>query len=127
MCILVIEDEPLIRMLVVEELAAFGREMREASNGDQAAHLIGDPAISFCLLITDIHMAGRHDGFVVGELMRGSHPSTPIVYMTARPDIFQSKGYLRKSDRLLTKPFSLARLIQTVDQLLAKGQTTLFS
>ena len=100
-------------MLVVEELAAFGREMREASNGDQAAHLIGDPAISFCLLITDIHMAGRHDGFVV--------------YMTARPDIFQSKGYLRKSDRLLTKPFSLARLIQTVDQLLAKGQTTLFS
>lgn len=96
MCILVVEDEFLIRFLLTEILVGAGFGVCEAPNGDQAAPLIEAPPEPFSLLITDIHMPGQLDGFAVANLMRTRHPGVPIIYTTGRPDVFDSMGPLRE-------------------------------
>jgi CheY-like chemotaxis protein len=83
MCILIVEDEALIRDLLVEALASHGHEVCEAATGDQAVALIENPSKAFTLLITDLHMPGQRDGVEVARLMRQHHPSLPI---STRPD-----------------------------------------
>ena len=52
MCVLIVEDEPLIRLILAEELADAGLPVCQAENGDQAATLIQSSPIEFTLLAT---------------------------------------------------------------------------
>jgi CheY-like chemotaxis protein len=70
MCVLVVEDEALVRDILVEALSSYGHDVCEASTGDAAAVLIETPPKTFTLLITDIHMPGQRDGIEVARLMR---------------------------------------------------------
>ena len=63
--ILVVEDEDLIRELLVEFLADAGFEVDQASNGDDAARLI--EADGCQLLVTDVHMPGKLNGLELAE------------------------------------------------------------
>jgi DNA-binding response OmpR family regulator len=84
MCILLVDDEDLIREILAYELDFQGFEVCEAETGDQAAALIKNPPKAFSLLITDIHMSGNTNGIEVGRLMRLHHPALPIIYTTGR-------------------------------------------
>lgn len=70
MCILLVEDEWLIRAPVAEELAEVGFEVCEAGSGDQVSALIAETPTPYSLLVTDIHMPGRLDGIGVARLLR---------------------------------------------------------
>lgn len=74
LCILFVEDEPLIRLILAEELTDAGFEVCQAENGDEAVKLIRDSPIAFTLLITDIHMPGERDGVAVARLMHRQNP-----------------------------------------------------
>ena len=65
MCVLIVEDEPLIRCLLAEEIAEAGFEVCQAENGDAAARLIQERPAPFTLLITDVQMPGKRDGLAV--------------------------------------------------------------
>jgi DNA-binding response OmpR family regulator len=118
-CILVVEDEFLIRLIVAEELAEGGFEVCEAEDGDQAARLIQDPPAMFSLLITDIHMPGRLDGIEVARRMRARHPRVPIIYTTGRPDALHAVGPLGRNDALVPKPYAPSDLLTVARRLLA--------
>ena len=115
MCILLVEDDALIRLLLSEELADAGFEVQEASNGSQAAELIRQPPGEYTLLITDIHMPGELTGMQVARLMRDHHPGMPIIYTTGRPDVVGPLGPL---DTLVSKPFTPSMLLGVVRRLL---------
>jgi DNA-binding response OmpR family regulator len=87
MCILLVEDEGIIRELLTDELDSQGFEVCETETGDQAAVLIKHPPQAFSLLITDIHMPGSTDGVEVGRLMRLHHPAVPIIYRYLRLEV----------------------------------------
>ena len=65
MCILVVEDEPLIRMIVVEELEDAGFHVCEAASGDDAVSYLESPPAPLTMLITDIHMPGKLSGIEI--------------------------------------------------------------
>ena len=117
MCILVVEDEALIRLIVVEELTDRGFEVCEADTGDAAADVIAGHG-NLSMLITDVHMPGTLDGFAVASLVRDRYPRAPIIYTTGRPDIARDQVKLRPNDVLLSKPFVPSELIAVVRQLL---------
>jgi DNA-binding response OmpR family regulator len=118
MCILLVEDAPLIRAIVAEELAFQGFEVCEAETGDQAAALVENPPTAFRLLITDIHMPGRLNGIAVARLMRRHYPSVPIIYTSGRPDVLNALRPLGPKEALVPKPFTLSELMPIVHQLL---------
>lgn len=119
MCILLVEDEFLIRLIVAEELTESGFAVREAEDGEQAATLIAaaEPA-SFTLLVTDIHMPGCVDGLEVARRLRARRPDVPVIYMTGRPGVLNSVGRLADNEVLLAKPFALSELMAVVRRLL---------
>lgn len=121
MCILVVEDEFLIRLIVAEELIKNGFVVCEAENGDQASALIEARPDAFTLLVTDIHMPGRLDGIEVARLLRERHPDIPVIYTTGRPDVIEALGPLGKREVLMPKPFAPSDLLAVVRRLLGGG------
>ncbi len=118
MCILLVEDEWLIRTIVAEELMDGGFVVREAEDGDQASVLIAQDPDAYTLLVTDLHMPGTLDGIGVARLARALRPDLPVIYTTGRPDALNHLQPLGPREVLLQKPFSLADLVDTTRRLL---------
>ena len=118
MCILLVEDEWLIRTMVAEELADGGFAVLEARNGNQASVLIAQDPDVFTLLVTDIHMPGSLNGIGVARRLRARRPDIPVIYITVRPDVLDDLGPLGARDVVLQKPFELSTLLHTIRQLL---------
>jgi DNA-binding response OmpR family regulator len=119
MCILIVEDELLIRLLLVEELEAGGFEVRVAEDGDRAAALIEDSGTDFTMLVTDVHMPGRLNGLGVAQLMHAQRPEVPVVYTTGRPDALHGAARLGANEALVEKPFSPSELLVVIRRLLS--------
>jgi DNA-binding response OmpR family regulator len=117
--ILLVDDEPVVRFTLAQELRYTGFEVHEAKDGDEAADIIGNPPAPFTLLVTDVHMPGKLDGMQVAALMRARSPDAPVVYITGRPEVLGAIGPLGPKEALLTKPFIPSELVGVVRQLLA--------
>jgi CheY-like chemotaxis protein len=105
--ILVVEDEPLLRLTVVEELAERGYTVLEAEDAETAFGIIeGVPGLD--LLFTDIRLPGRHDGWHVAEAARRRFPGLPVLYTTGyAPDPQRAVP----DGKTLRKPYPLAHLL----------------
>ena len=121
MCVLLVEDEFVIRMMLADVLSDAGFSVKEASSGDEAADLIRNPPATFSLLVTDIHMPGSLDGLQVAGLMRERHPGMPTIYMTGRPDVVMAAGPLSPEQALFPKPFSPFALLDLARRLAWKS------
>ena len=121
MCILLVEDEWLIRSMVAEELTEGGFAVCEAEDGGQASALIAQDPTVFSLLVTDIHMPGSLDGIGVARLMRARRPDIPVIYTTARPNVLNSLRPFGDKDVLLAKPYELSDLLTAVRRLLCRN------
>src|SRR3954469_21257209 len=103
--VLIVEDEPLIRLILAEELTDAGFDVCQAENGDEAAALIAKDKAAFGLLITDIHMPGGHNGVAVARLMRRQNPLVPVIYTSGRPDGFNALAPFGGNDAFLANRF----------------------
>lgn len=110
--ILIVDDEPLIRMHIREVLEDAGHVTKEASNAQDAMHLINNDGIT--LVLTDIDMPGAMDGLGLAREVRTSWPNISIVVTSGRRLPHPSE--MPSDTRFLAKPFSEDRLIDVVDE-----------
>jgi CheY-like chemotaxis protein len=104
--VLVVEDEPLIRIDVVGQLEDEGYRVFEAATADQAIGILEDEP-SIRLLFTDIDMPGSMDGLKLAAAVRDRWPPVKIVVTSGHrsidaadiPDgsVFFSKPYRHKA------------------------------
>lgn len=120
MCILMVEDDWLIRSMVAEELRESGFAVREAGDGDQASALIAEDPATYTLLVTGIHMPGSLDGIGIAHLLRARRPDLPVIYVTGRPSLLNALQPLGAKEVLLRKPFVLSTLLSAVRRLLVQ-------
>lgn len=117
-CILLVEDDAEIRLMLAEVLACAGHAVVEADTGDAAALLLQDRA-DFDVLVTDIHMPGRLDGIGLAKCFRELHNSRPILYVTGRPDALRHTPLRPNREAALFKPYGLLMLVTMVQTMLA--------
>lgn len=102
--VLVVEDETIIRMLLVEDLESAGRTVIEAENADVAmAVLLENPDIG--IVVTDVRMPGSIDGMGLAAWMREHRPAVPIVITSGfatMPDIDAINPAIA---RVIAKPY----------------------
>jgi CheY-like chemotaxis protein len=118
--ILVIEDDPEIQAIIDEALCEGGYEPALAVSGEEAVTLLKGGQIPYRVLVTDINLLGRIDGWEVAKQAREIDPNFPVIYMTgAAADQWPSHGV--PNSVLLTKPFAPAQLVTAVSSLLNAG------
>ena len=122
MCILLVEDEPLIREVMTESLQDAGFEVMQAESGDRAFELIRNPPVRFSALVTDFHMPGRIDGAGVASRMRKAWPSIPVVIVSGRPEVLRQQWEREEGYGLLRKPYLPQQLVDLVRRLVQPGQ-----
>jgi DNA-binding response OmpR family regulator len=121
--VLVIEDDQPIQSLVEDALTEAGFEPAIAPSGEEAVTLLKGNKDKYRVLVTDINLRGRIDGWAVAKQAREIDPAFPVIYMTgASADEYGSRGV--PNSILLTKPFAPAQLVTAVSQLLNTGTPT---
>ncbi len=120
-CVLLVEDEGLIRLTLAETLEDAGYTVVEAGTGDEACALLRErPEVD--VLLTDIQMPGLADGIDVARSFHALHPNRPVVFMTGRPDMLSRVGRLAPSETLLRKPFGSLQMLAALESLLQQSQ-----
>lgn len=113
--ILVVDDEPVVREVVVETLADAGHHVLEAPGGEAALRLLDDPD-NVAALVTDLHMPGM-DGVEPARRAREKRPEVSILFLSARLDVLGASDPPRPFSHL-QKPFRLDDLRNAVARLL---------
>ncbi len=116
--ILVVEDEWLVREVIVQELRDAGYIVLEAASGDEALpHLEGGDRID--LLFTDIRFPGKLDGWQLAQRARELRPALPVLYATG----YSSEEPPRLShSEFLRKPYRSSAILDTIEQLIAASE-----
>ena len=114
MCVLVVEDDALIRLILVEELQEAGFHVKEAATGDQAIALLEEIDPPLAVLVTDIHMPGDHSGVDLAAYVHLHHPAARVIFTTGRPDSLRKGGQLWRNDVLVRKPYVPSEVIKVI-------------
>lgn len=119
--ILVAEDEPGVRRMVVRLLEFHGYAVIEASDGFQAIGIIKHHRGEIDLALLDVVMPGL-GGRGVYDAIQESEEHIPVVFCSGHSDVFADSGSLPPGAHLLKKPYEPALLIATVRQVIAASQ-----
>ena len=114
-CILIVEDEVLIRLLIGDELREAGYEVIEACDGDEAMSLLQRP-VRIDLILSDVRMPGTIDGLALLARMKEERPATPFILMSGhlQPRLAEFAG----ATTFLPKPFSFNVAVDAVRKAL---------
>jgi CheY-like chemotaxis protein len=112
--ILVAEDDPVVRLLLVETLEEGGFDVLAAEDGTAALMLMDNPD-HVDVLVTDINM-GLFDGIDVAEQARRDHPAVKVLFISAYPEPLAAER-VTGPYRFLAKPFTMADLRGIVDEM----------
>ena len=113
--ILVVEDELLIRLMIVEALREAGFEVVEASTADEALTIIksGTPVH---LVFSDVRMPGRMDGIALMSLLRKIRPELKLAVASGYSPDWPSPNLV---DAFIGKPYDIPRAVNRMKALLS--------
>jgi DNA-binding response OmpR family regulator len=115
--VLVVDDEPIVRDVVVRYLEQAGFETVEADDGDRARHLLAEHTPD--LIVLDVMLPGT-DGLALCSWIRG-RSAVPVILLTARgAEEDRIVGLELGADDYVTKPFSPRELISRVRAVLRR-------
>ena len=118
--ILVVEDEPHMRLGIKDNLEFESYEVTLAEDGEKALEILGQD--SFDLILLDV-MLPHLSGFDVCKQARKKGITTPIIFLTAKgEEIDKVLGLELGADDYVVKPFSLRELMARIKAVLRRTE-----
>jgi len=119
--ILVIDDEPTVRMLVTDVLTELGYEVLAAGDGPSGLSLLQSrPDID--LLVTDVGLPGGMNGRQVADAARCHRPGLKVLFITGYANTAAiGKDELEPGMQVMTKPFPINALAATIKTMLVSA------
>jgi PAS domain S-box-containing protein len=116
--VLVIEDESVVRAVIIEMLAEQGYRTLEAVDGPTGVKILRSSE-RIDLLVTDIGLPGIN-GRQVADQARDTRPGLKILFITGYAEsVAISEGFLQPGMELVTKPFDLDHLAQRIRAMIS--------
>jgi len=122
--VLVVDDEPAVRVVTKRILQRSGYAVLEAAGGVEALDTLREHPGPIHLLLTDVIMP-EMNGRDVAQRVRAQRPGIRVVYMSAySPEAIAHEGLLDEGAAFVRKPFESGLLLQTVRRTLDTAQRT---
>lgn len=119
--ILVVEDEPAVRALMVRVLRRAGYTVLEVQDGNEAIQIVRGHQGAVHLLLTDVVMP-QMDGKLLAGLLRDAQPDLRVLYVSGyATEVLSRYGVLPEEIDLLQKPFTGTTLAVRVRQALDRA------
>ena len=119
--VLVIDDEPTIRMLIVEVLREAGYVAIEAFDAPSALRAL-ESLSRIDLLITDVGLPGGLNGRQIADAARVRRPGLKVLFITGYAEnAALGNGYLDPGMSVVTKPFAMDALARKIGEMMARG------
>ena len=116
--VLVVDDEPSVRMLVNEVLVELGYTALEAENGASGLKIL-ESAQRIDLLVTDVGLPGGMNGRQLADAALARRPDLKILFITGYAEnAVLGEGHLKPGMHILTKPFALDTLGQRIRDII---------
>ena len=116
--VLVVDDDPTVREVVVSYLKAAQHEVVEAEDGESVATIVRDSPVD--LVVLDLMLPGI-DGLEVCRRLRATS-DVPVIMLTALgSETDRVVGLERGADDYVTKPFSPRELVLRVESVLRRA------
>ena len=115
--VLVVDDEPVVRMMVVDAVAALGCKVIEAADGVDGARLLQE-LDHLDLLVTDVGLPGMN-GRRLADVARARFSDLPVILITGYVGEAREGWDLPPGMQMLGKPFALEALSERVAAALA--------
>jgi CheY-like chemotaxis protein len=118
MKILVVEDEPLIRLGLASAVEDAGYAVIEAINADDAIRKLeteGDVR----LVVTDVDMPGSMDGIRLAHYVRNRWPPIHLLVISGKIGVLP--GELPLGARFMSKPYQEPHLLNIIETLMSAG------
>jgi PAS domain S-box-containing protein len=117
--VLIVDDEPSVRMLISEVLAELGYRAIEAADGSSALRVLeSDTRID--LLVTDVGLPGGMNGRQLADFGRVARPKLKVLFITGYAEKSVVAGdQLETGMGILTKPFAMEGLAARIKELIS--------
>ncbi|WP_374274966.1 PAS domain-containing protein [Brevundimonas sp.] len=116
--VLVIDDEPTVRMLIVEVLGEAGYHVLQAEDGASGLEVLRSE-MAIDLLVTDVGLPGGLNGRQVADAARALRPDLKVLFVTGYAEnAVIGNGHLEPGMAVITKPFVVADLAAKVTEMI---------
>lgn len=113
--VLVVEDEPLIRMSAVDIVEDAGFIAIEMANADEAIAYLQQQATEISILFTDVDMPGSMDGLELAREVSESHPNTGVIVGSGHRNVTAKD--IPHGALFFSKPYDLPGLTAALKKL----------
>jgi CheY-like chemotaxis protein len=114
--VLVVEDEPLVRMGAVDMIEDAGFVALEAGNADEAVRIL-EARTDIRIVFTDIDMPGSMDGIKLAAAVRGRWPPIEIILTSGHSKIRDEE--IPERGVFISKPYDPRQVIATLQRMAA--------
>ncbi|GGM19131.1 histidine kinase [Pseudomonas asuensis] len=116
--VLIVDDEPTVRMLVTDILGDLGYSVIEAADSIAGLKILQSD-VPIDLLVTDVGLPGGMNGRQMADAGREVRPDLKILFITGYAENAAiGNGHLEHGMQILTKPFAIDTLAARVDELM---------
>ena len=116
---LIVDDEPTVRMLITDVLGDLGYTAVEAADGTGGLRVLQSDA-RIDLLVTDVGLPGGMNGRQMADAARVSRPDLKVLFITGFAETtLLNDGQLDPGMAVLTKPFAVDTLAALIRELIA--------
>ena len=116
--VLVVEDDPLLRILAVEVVEEAGFTAIEASDADEAVALL-ESRTDIALVFTDINMPGSMDGLKLAHAVRDRWPPIKILVVSGKQQLQSSD--LPSNSCFVSKPYQASALVEELRSIIGSS------
>ncbi len=114
--VLVVEDEGVVRSLIVEVLHELGYQTLEAANAQEAIPFL-ENSQRIDLMISDVGLPGMN-GRQLADLAQANRPQLKVLLATGYAEGSNVEGYLAPNMEIITKPFAIDALANKISEIL---------
>jgi PAS domain S-box-containing protein len=116
--VLIVDDEPTVRMLVTEVLDELGYAAIEAADGTSGLKVLQSD-VRIDLLITDVGLPKGMNGRQMADAAREARPTLKVLFITGfAENAAVGDGHLEPGMHLLTKPFAMEMLASRIKTII---------